>query len=45
MSEDIILGGTHFSWLQNLTDAEILQWPETPPMFSEDMSIVRDRVR
>jgi hypothetical protein len=45
MSEDVILGGTHFSWLQNLAGAEILQWPETPPVFSEDMSIVRDRVR
>jgi hypothetical protein len=45
MSNDVVLGGTHLSWLQTLSDAEILQWPVDPPHFPEDMAIVRDRVR
>jgi hypothetical protein len=45
MSEDVIVGGTRVSWLQNLSDAEILQWPDTSPSFPEDITIVRDRVR
>jgi hypothetical protein len=45
MSEDLVLGGTHLSWLQTLSDDEILQWPVDPPYFSEDIAIVRDRVR
>src|SRR5438105_2866921 len=44
MSEDIILGGTHLSWLQTLSDTEILQWPADPPHFPEDIAIVRGRV-
>ena len=35
----------HFSWLQDLSDDEILHWPEIPPSFPEDMSSVRDQVR
>ena len=35
----------HFSWLQDLSDDELLQWPEIPPSFPEDMSSVRDQVR
>jgi hypothetical protein len=45
MSEDVVLGGARFSWLQNLSDAEILRWPELPPSFPDDMDSVRDRVR
>lgn len=45
MSEDVVLGGARFSWLQNLSDAEILRWPEVPPSFPDDMDIVRERVR
>jgi hypothetical protein len=45
MSEDVVLGGTHLSWLQTLSDAEILQWPVNPPHFPEDIAVVRDRVR
>jgi hypothetical protein len=45
MSEDVVLGGTHLSWLQTLSDAEILQWPVNPPQFPEDIAVVRDRVR
>jgi hypothetical protein len=45
MSEDVVLAGTHLSWLQNLSDAEILQWPEVAPAFPEDINIVRGRVR
>jgi hypothetical protein len=44
MSEDIVLG-TPFSWLQNLSDAEILQWPVLEPYIPEDIAVVRDRVR
>lgn len=45
MSENVVLGGTQFSWLQNLSDAEVLQWPETPSSFPDDLAIVRQRVR
>jgi hypothetical protein len=45
MSEDVILGGARFSWLQDLSEDEILRWPELPPSFPDDMPIVRDRAR
>jgi hypothetical protein len=45
MSEHVVLGGSHFSWLHGLSDPEILRWPEHPPSFPDDMDIVRDRVR
>jgi hypothetical protein len=45
MSEDVILGGARFSWLQNLSDDEILRWPEHPPSFPDDVPIARDRIR
>jgi hypothetical protein len=45
MGEDVVLGGTRLSWLQNLPDAEILQWPDIPPSFPEDVTVVRDRIR
>jgi hypothetical protein len=45
MSEDVVLGGARFSWLQNLSDAEILRWPELSPSFPDDIDIVRDQVR
>ena len=38
MSEDVVLGGARFSWLQNLSDAEILRWPEVPPSFPDDIT-------
>jgi hypothetical protein len=44
MNDDVVLGGTHLSWLQTLSDAEILQWPVDPSHFPEDIAIVRDRV-
>jgi hypothetical protein len=44
MSDDVVLGGTHLSWLQTLSETEILQWPVDRPHFPEDIEIVRDRV-
>ena len=38
MSEDVVLGGTHLSWLQTLSDVEILQWPVNPPHVPEDIA-------
>src|SRR5712675_1711743 len=40
MSDDVVLGGTHLSWLQTLSDAEILLWPEVAPFFPEDINVV-----
>jgi hypothetical protein len=45
MSEDIILDGTHLSWLQDLSDDEILSWPVDPPSFPDDIDTLRERVR
>jgi hypothetical protein len=44
MNESVFFGGTQYSWLQGLSDNEILKWPIDPPSFSESISSIRNRV-
>src|SRR5712672_318246 len=45
MSESVFFGGIQYSWLQGLSDDEILEWPLDPPSFAESISSVRNRVQ
>jgi hypothetical protein len=38
MNESVFLEGTQYSWLQGLSDNEILGWPLEPPAFTESIS-------
>jgi hypothetical protein len=44
MNESVFFGGTQYSWLQGLSENEILEWPIDPPSFAESISSVRNRV-
>jgi hypothetical protein len=45
MSESVFFGGIQYSWLQGLSDDEILEWPLDPPSFADSTSSVRNSVR
>jgi hypothetical protein len=45
MDDEVIVGGRHYHWYNQLTNEEILGPLPEPPSFSEDIAVVRDRVR
>ena len=45
MSESVFFGGIQYSWLQSLSDDDILEWSVDPPSFANCTGSVRNRVR